>query len=74
MTTGDKIRDKDYNMILTESKVSVLPSGKIDKYEYLTGEQVLPFDQNRRTEQTNSTYLLLGKALLTIKEERKLKL
>ena len=61
-------------MILTESKVSVLPSGKIDKYEYLTGEQVLPFDQNRRTEQTNSTYLLLGKAILTIKEERKLKL
>ena len=29
------------------TKISALSSGKIDKYEYLTGEEVLPFDQSR---------------------------
>ena len=26
------------------AKVSALSSGKIDKYEYLTGEEILPFN------------------------------
>ena len=29
-------------MILTDVKISILLSGKFDKYEYLTGEEVLP--------------------------------
>ena len=34
-------------MILIESpaKISALSSGKIDKYEYLTGKEILPSDQ-----------------------------
>ena len=28
-------------------KISALSSKKIDKYEYLTGEEVLPYDQRR---------------------------
>ena len=28
-----------------EAKISALPSGKIDEYEYLTGEEILPSDQ-----------------------------
>ena len=37
---------KNWNMILTEKQEkkfqkSALPSGKIDKYEYLTGEEMI---------------------------------
>ena len=37
---------KNYNMILLH-KISVLSSGRIDKYEYLTGEEILPANQNK---------------------------
>ena len=33
------------------AKISVLSSRKIDKYEYLSGEEILPSDQNRIIEQ-----------------------
>ena len=36
--------------------------GKIDKYEYLTGEEILPSDQSRIIEQAKLTYSPLGKA------------
>ena len=36
MTTDDKIRNE---------KISALSSGKIDKYEFLRGEEILPPDQ-----------------------------
>ena len=35
---------------------------KIDEYEYLTGEVILPFDQSRVIEQAKFTYLPVGKA------------
>ena len=56
---------KNCNMILTEeqpTKISALSSGKIDKYEYLTDEEILQSDQNRITEQAKFTYARLGKA------------
>ena len=55
---------KNCNMILTEKqqKISALSSGKIDKYEYLTSEEILPADQNRIIEQGKFTYSPLGKA------------
>ena len=37
-------------------------SGKINKYEYLTGEEILPSDQMRMTEQAKFAYSLVGKA------------
>ena len=51
-------------MILTEKlhRISVSSSGRIDKYEYLTGEETLPSNQNQITEQAKFTYSLLGKA------------
>ena len=54
---------KNYIMILTENqqKISALPSGKIDKYEYLTGEEILSSDQRRVIKQGKFTYSLLGK-------------
>ena len=42
--------------------MSALLSSKIDKYEYFTGEEILPSDQGRIIEQTKFTYSLLGKA------------
>ena len=39
-----------------------LSSGKIDKYEYLTGEEVLPSNQKQMIKQAKYTYSSLGKA------------
>ena len=45
MATDDKIRNEKrlYDINREASKISVLSSGKTDKYEYLTGEEILPF-------------------------------
>ena len=44
--TTDKIRDEklQYDINREAAKIA-LPSGKIDKYEYLTGEVILPSNQ-----------------------------
>ena len=44
MTIEDQIRDKklQYDINREVAKISALPSGKIDKYEYLSGEEILP--------------------------------
>ena len=49
----------NYNMI---AKISALLSGKLGKYEYLTGEEIIPYDQSRIIEQDRFTYSPLGKA------------
>ena len=43
MATDDKIRDEklQYDISKKAAKISALSSGKGDKYEYLTGEEVL---------------------------------
>ena len=41
--------------------MSTLSLGKIDKYEYLTGEKIQPHDQSRIIEQAKFTYSLRGK-------------
>ena len=69
-------------MILTEKlKILTLSSGKIDKYEYLTSEEILPSDQSGMIEQARFTYSPLEKYLektnkkqLKIKEKSKMKL
>ena len=50
------------------AKISALSSGKIDKYEYLTGEEILPSNQQQIIQQAKFTYSPLGKAL---KKQRK---
>ena len=47
------------------AKVSALSSGKIDKYEYLTGEEILLSYQKRVIEQAKFTYSPLEKVLET---------
>ena len=64
MTIEDQIRDvKLHDDINREAaKISVLSSGKINKYEYLTGEEILPSNQQQIIEQAKFTYSPLGKA------------
>ena len=53
MTIDDKIRDEklQYDINREAAKISALSSRKIDKYEYLTDEEILPSDQRRVIEQ-----------------------
>ena len=64
MTINDQIRDKklQYDINREAAKISALSSGKIHKYEYLTGEDILPSNQQQIIEQAKFTYSPLGKA------------
>ena len=64
MTINDQIRDEkiQYDINTEAGKISALSSGKIRKYEYLTGEDILPSNQHQIVEQTKLTYSPLGKA------------
>ena len=61
MTIDDQIRDEKLQQ-REAAKISVLSSGKIDKYEYLTGEEILPSNQKQIIEQAKLTYSPQGKA------------
>ena len=47
MTIDDQIRDEklQYNINREAAEISTLPSRKIRKYEYLSGEDILPSTQ-----------------------------
>ena len=64
MTIDDQIRDEklQYNINRKAAKVSALSSGKSNKYEYPTGEEILSSNQRQTLEQPKLTYSLLGKA------------
>ena len=63
LAINDQIRDKklQFDNNKEGSKISALLSGKIHKYEYLTGEHILPSNQWQIIEQAKFTYSLLGK-------------
>ena len=77
MTIEDQIRDEKllYDINREAAKISALSSGKIDKYEYLTGEEVLPSTQQQIIEQAKFTYSPLRKSFekqtKTIKDQGK---
>ena len=64
MSIDDKIKDKklQYEINKEAAKISPLSSGKIDKYEYLTGEEILSSNERQIIEQEKFTYSPLGKA------------
>ena len=64
MTINDKIRHEklQYDINREAPKISTLSSGKIHKYEYLTGEDILPSNQQQIIEKAKFTYSPLGKA------------
>ena len=51
MTIGDKVRDEKLKYYINRetAKISALSPKKIHKYEYLTGEEILPPDQNKQS-------------------------
>ena len=65
MTIEDQIKDEklQYDINREAAKISALSSGKLDKYEYLTGEEILPSNQQQIIQQAKFTYSPLGKAL-----------
>ena len=64
MTINDQIRDEklQYDINREAAKISALSSGKIHKYEYLTGEDILPSNQQQIIEQAKFSYSTLRKA------------
>ena len=64
MTINGQITDKkrQYDINRETTKISALSSGEIHKYEYLTGEEILPSNQQQIIEQAKFTYSPLGKA------------
>ena len=50
MTTDDQIRDEklQYDIYREAVKISALSSGKVDKYEYLTDEEILSSIKNKK--------------------------
>ena len=63
MTINDQIRDEKlkYDINRKAAKTSALSSGKIDKYEYLTGQVILPSNQQQVIGTAKFTYFSLGK-------------
>ena len=82
MAINDQIRDQklQYDNNRKAAEISPLSSGKIDKYECLTGKEILPSNQQQIIEQAKFTYSSLGKAFenqikkLKIKGKNKLRL
>ena len=65
MTIEDRIKDEklQYEINREASKISALSSGKLDKYEYVTGEEILPSNQQQIIQQAKFDYSPLGKAI-----------
>ena len=64
MASNDQTRDEklQYDIIRKVAEISALSSGKIDKYEQLTGNEILLSNQPQIIEQAKFTYSPLGKA------------
>ena len=64
MAIDHQIRNEklQYDLNREAAKISALSSGKIHKYEYLTGEDIVPSNQQQIIEHAKFTYSLLGKA------------
>ena len=65
MTINDQIKDEklQYDINRKAAKISALSSGKLHKYEYLTGEDILPSNEQQIIEQTKFTCSPLGKCI-----------
>ena len=77
MTINDQIKDEklQYDINREAAKISALSLGKLHKYEYLAGQDILPSTQQQIIGQTNFTYSPSGKAfdkqIKTIEDQEK---
>ena len=65
MTIEGQIKDEElqYDINREAAKILGLSSGKLDKCKYLTGEEILPSNQQQIIQQAKFNYSPLGKAL-----------
>ena len=72
MTIDGKIRDEklQHDINREARKISAVSSGKIDKYDYLKGEEMLPSNQRQIIEQAKFPYSPLGKAFEKQREKQ----
>ena len=79
MTIDDKVRDEklQYDINREAAKISALPSGKIDKYEYFRCKEIMPSNQRQIIEQAKFACSPLEKPfekqIKTIEETKKKK-
>ena len=79
MTTDNQIKYErlQYNVNREMPKISALSSGKFNKYEYFTGEEILPYNKQKIIEQAKFTYSPLRKdfekQVKTIEGEKQIK-
>ena len=75
MTINDQIWHEKlrYDINKEAAKVSALSSRKIHKYEYLTGEDILPSNQQQMIEQAKLVILLWEKILRNEQKQLKIK-
>ena len=77
MTIADQIKEEklQYDINREAAKLSALSSGKIDKFEYLTDEEILPAGKQQMINEAKFSYSPLGKAfekqIKTIEEQGK---
>ena len=66
------MRDENlrYDIDREAAKISALSSGKLHKYDYLTGEDILPSNQQQIIEQAKFAYSPLGKAFEKQKQSK----
>ena len=64
MRTEDNVRDEklQYDIDRGVAKILALSFGKIDKYECLTDEEIVPFNQRQIIEQSKFAYSRLAQA------------
>ena len=64
MRIDDQIRDEklQHDINREDAKIFALSSNKFNKYQYLTGKKILPFNQKQMIQQAKFTYSPLGKA------------
>ena len=64
MTIYDNIIDKKFHYEINREAANIyaLSSGKVDKYEYMKGKELLPSQQQWIIEEAKSTYPPLRKA------------
>ena len=74
MTIDDQIKDEriQYDINREAAKISVLSSGKVNKYEYLTCEEILLPNQ-KKIEHAKVTYSPLAKAFENKQKQLKIK-
>ena len=75
MTINDQVREEklQYDINRKATKISALSSENFRKYQYLTGEDILPSNHQQIIKQVKFTYSPLGKAFEKKKKQSKIK-